>query len=543
MSTSLLKPLFLSGGGGPITAADIADPENLTAFVSVKNYGAVGDGEADDTAKIQATITAAKAANLPIYIPAGTYKISSTLTLDWEGATLFGDSGSAFGAASKIVTTSTTATVIKVPADYNRVRILNLYIAGPGRATSTGYGIEMRGDLGGATNIDFSEIDGCSVIGFGTGIYYRGVANSLVIKTATSNCNLGIHSLGNNNSNTFQNCAFVCADGVISGTLGIKLAAVGVGSTILNCDMGGPTLEMCVENSSNNLTVIGGNWECYGSGINMLAPSAVCGTRIRQFGTASNTRWSAIVATSGSLNDCVLEILNSANGSAIKMGSSISRQLVVSGDVKADYYEGGVYNSTVLVGNGFPTMTMNAGEAASANNHGIIWRRVVTGSNDVLNYGARRADGVTFDWANLLAYHYDKQAGTAAAWTGLVNTFSASQAIGGAAIVAPSLRIWAGTDVTQNRQIFGLVTAANQYALGTDTRDAVLQAQAGGDLLFLTGTSGVNQTVRGRIKDSGVLNMAATPVYADNAAAIAGGLVAGDEYRTSTGVKMEVYTP
>lgn len=33
------------------------------------------------------------------------------------------------------------------------------------------------------------------------------------------------------------------------------------------------------------------------------------------------------------------------------------------------------------------------------------------------------------------------------------------------------------------------------------------------------------------------------PVYADNAAAISGGLTAGEIYRTSTGVLMVVYTP
>jgi hypothetical protein len=31
------------------------------------------------------------------------------------------------------------------------------------------------------------------------------------------------------------------------------------------------------------------------------------------------------------------------------------------------------------------------------------------------------------------------------------------------------------------------------------------------------------------------------PVFADNAAALAGGLVAGEEYRTTTGVRMVVY--
>ena len=49
-----------------------------------------------------------------------------------------------------------------------------------------------------------------------------------------------------------------------------------------------------------------------------------------------------------------------------------------------------------------------------------------------------------------------------------------------------------------------------------------------------------NNTVTFRIKSTGVLNYV-TPVYADNTAALAGGLVAGDQYKTSTGVRMEVY--
>jgi hypothetical protein len=41
-----------------------------------------------------------------------------------------------------------------------------------------------------------------------------------------------------------------------------------------------------------------------------------------------------------------------------------------------------------------------------------------------------------------------------------------------------------------------------------------------------------------RIKASGVVNIAATTVYADNTAAKAGGLVAGDIYRKADGTLM-----
>ena len=47
--------------------------------------GAVGDGSHDDTAAIQATIDAAVTNNWPVHIPAGTFKITAKLTIDYAG--------------------------------------------------------------------------------------------------------------------------------------------------------------------------------------------------------------------------------------------------------------------------------------------------------------------------------------------------------------------------------------------------------------------------------------------------------------------------
>lgn len=57
--------------------------ERLGDFVSVKDYGAMGDGVTDDRAAIQATIDAVMAqGGGTLYFPAGTYKITGQLLID-----------------------------------------------------------------------------------------------------------------------------------------------------------------------------------------------------------------------------------------------------------------------------------------------------------------------------------------------------------------------------------------------------------------------------------------------------------------------------
>ena len=61
----------------------------IAPVVSVKSYGAVGDGSADDTAAIQAAITA----NKSVFFPAGTYKITSPIILSQNNFEISGVKG------------------------------------------------------------------------------------------------------------------------------------------------------------------------------------------------------------------------------------------------------------------------------------------------------------------------------------------------------------------------------------------------------------------------------------------------------------------
>lgn len=57
-------------------------------YISIADYGAIGDGIADDTVAIKSAFEAGKTNNLPVYIPAGIYNYSQSLTID--SITVFG---------------------------------------------------------------------------------------------------------------------------------------------------------------------------------------------------------------------------------------------------------------------------------------------------------------------------------------------------------------------------------------------------------------------------------------------------------------------
>ncbi len=80
----------------------------------------------------------------------------------------------------------------------------------------------------------------------------------------------------------------------------------------------------------------------------------------------------------------------------------------------------------------------------------------------------------------------------------------------------------------------GTLAFINENSSGSDTQGTFVvkvMDEAGG---------GLQEVMRARYNQ--VVKFTGTPVYADNAAAKAGGLVDGERYRTSTGVVMEVYT-
>ena len=83
---------FLQNGAGAVTRTALS---KMQESVSVKDFGAVGDGVTNDTTAIQDAIDSVATAGGAVYFPPGEYLISGSITISTYGVSLIGASGAA----------------------------------------------------------------------------------------------------------------------------------------------------------------------------------------------------------------------------------------------------------------------------------------------------------------------------------------------------------------------------------------------------------------------------------------------------------------
>lgn len=175
LSVNASSVLYNEGGTGAVNSNVKA---KLQEYLSVKDFGAVGDGTTDDTVAIQAAITQATATGQVLLINAGTYKTTSSLTItggNWiigegKSTTIINYSGSssaiiASGWGGKIqgltvYTSDVASNGIEVGNTSRNCSINDVYIQLTGGsgvyAASTGSGIYLNAGTGFSGGITIS---------------------------------------------------------------------------------------------------------------------------------------------------------------------------------------------------------------------------------------------------------------------------------------------------------------------------------------------------------------------------------------------------
>ena len=198
---------FLGQDGNDFQNHEVAEQ----SWISVKSYGATGNGTTDDTTAIQAAITAAEALTLGgsaggvVYFPYGEYKISSVLTIASANITLIGDGGGGefYGYPVKIIQTSTTANGLTVNNAW-KISIRGIAFAGPG--SGTGVGISMT--YSPTPPCGFNGLEDVYVTGFGS----HGIeVNEPVMSTfnrvwCEGNGGYGMYLTGGGTTCSFNSC-------------------------------------------------------------------------------------------------------------------------------------------------------------------------------------------------------------------------------------------------------------------------------------------------------------------------------------------------
>jgi len=166
MTTLIPKFDFKNGGSTPTGAINRPINEKFSDFVSVKDFGAVGDGVTDDTVAIQAALVASS----NVVVPVGTYLISSTINVPAHTKLSFqGGLGNTSGTppTAYFIKKSTMTTVGITVSDCGVIEGGGLV----NQVSNTGDGIQIIGNGAKLTNVFVSQAGGVGIRVGTSGVY------------------------------------------------------------------------------------------------------------------------------------------------------------------------------------------------------------------------------------------------------------------------------------------------------------------------------------------------------------------------------------
>lgn len=219
---------FTPTGTGSVATTTQA---KLRESVSVKDFGAVGDGVADDTAEIQAAVTHAIASGYSVFMPAGTYLITDSITCSSK-TQIIGEhySMSATNNGTKISFAPTAAKdlfVLGSGAGFtDAYSFQNLYIVG-NSTTSTGNSFRAFN----LTKVIKSTFKNMRIDGFRTAFKLSGTINNRFEFIQAANHYINVISYEGNTSTTdvWEQCY------ISNAPIGIQTSGANLGIRFNSC--------------------------------------------------------------------------------------------------------------------------------------------------------------------------------------------------------------------------------------------------------------------------------------------------------------------
>jgi hypothetical protein len=185
------------------------------SHINVKDFGAVGDGVADDTVAIQLAINTAKGAgvvgvnNRAVYIPGGVYKITSTLEVDASFTSILSN-GAILEASGFAGTVLQITTSLALPWDqsatlYEGFEIFSstVIIGSVGVKLSGGAGVSIY-------HVAHLSMNQLNIRNMDKGLVFEDNVYIInIIGTFFNQCNIGFFANGTNPERyTFHNCTW-----------------------------------------------------------------------------------------------------------------------------------------------------------------------------------------------------------------------------------------------------------------------------------------------------------------------------------------------
>jgi hypothetical protein len=172
--------------------------------VSIKDYGAVGDGSTDDTTAFQAALTAGES----VFIPRGTYKITSALTVS-DSVSMFGE-----GRSSIIAPSGCNGLQFSAQDTTGGARVFRDFaIVGSSTSSYSAIYTDLDSSPGRITGVTFQNL---YIEGFQKVARCRGLWSCTFRDLYCYNNYCGIHLYKRNIRTQIRNCTFV--KGAITGS-------------------------------------------------------------------------------------------------------------------------------------------------------------------------------------------------------------------------------------------------------------------------------------------------------------------------------------